>query len=203
MLNREGGLMIRKISRLFLKPDMFYEAVREEGFREPLVFILLVSAVIAVFTPVVNLLGWPSTDTSSAFQAQILAWRLTQTYLIPRLGIWAYAVEALLIVLLTLLLAALLAMFIHLLYRLAGGKGPLLQGWKSVCYGVGPCVLLGWVPYWSLFLASWSLILQFYFGPKVLYRLPEGRALLILALVVGSTLLEFALAGTTVGFGPG
>ena len=193
--------MIRKISRLFLEPNGFYEAVHEEGFREPLEFLLLVSAVIAVFTPIVNLLGLPSTDTSSAFKAQILAWNLTQTYLIPRLGIWAYIVEAFLIILLALLLATLLAVFIHLLYRIAGGKGSLLLGWKSACYGVGPCVLFGWVPYWSLFVASWSLILQFYSGPKVLYRLPEGRALLILAFIVGSTLLEFALASTTVGIG--
>jgi len=61
-------------------------------------------------------------------------------------------------------------------------------------------VLLGWVPYWSLFLGAWSLLLQFYCGPKVLYRMREGRALLILAFILGATLLEFATRGTTVGF---
>ncbi len=66
---------------------------------------------------------------------------------------------------------------------------------------MGPCVLLGWVPYWTLFVGAWSFVLQLYYGPKVLYRMREGRALLILAFFVGATLLEFATKGTTVGFG--
>jgi hypothetical protein len=69
-----------------------------------------------------------------------------------------------------------------------------------VCYGAGPCALLGWVPYWTLFVGAWSLVLQLYFGPKVLYRVREGRALLALAFFVGAALLEFATQGTTVGF---
>ena len=43
--------------------------------------------------------------------------------------------------------------------------------------------------------------MQLYFGPKMLYRMREGRALLILAFFVAATLLEFATKGTTVGFG--
>jgi hypothetical protein len=61
--------------------------------------------------------------------------------------------------------------------------------------------LLGWLPYWSFFMGVSSLVLQFYYGPKVLHKLPEGRALLILVFILGATLLEFALMGTTVGFG--
>jgi len=194
--------MFTKLVRLLKEPETFFEIVRSEGAHEPAAFLLAVSAVIALFTPLVNYLGWPSTDLSSSLQAQILAWRATETYLLPRLGRWAYTVEATLIVLLAVALAGIMTVFIHLLYRLLGGKGPLLNAWKAVCYGVGPCVLLGWVPYWSLFVATWSLILQFYYAPKVLYRLREGRAVGILAFVVGATLLEFATKGTTVGFGP-
>lgn len=194
--------MVRTLIRMLREPAEHFEAVRAEGAREPATFLLGVSAVIAVFTPLVNYLGWPSTDLSSSLQAQILAWRATEAYLLPRLGGWAYVAEAALIVLLAVALAGMLSVFIHLLYRLLGGRGPLLNAWKAVCYGVGPCVLLGWVPYWSLFVATWSLILQFYYAPKVLYRLREGRAVGILAIVVGATLLEFATRGTTVGFGP-
>jgi hypothetical protein len=194
--------MLRKLVRMLRDPAEHFEAIRAEGLREPFVFLLAVSAVIAVITPIVNCLGWPSTDTSSSLQAQILAWRLTETYLLPRLGGWAYAVECFLIMAFALSLAALLSVLIHLLYRVLGGHGSLLNAWKAVCYGVGPCVLFGWVPYWSLFVATWSLILQFYYAPKVLYRVREGRALCVLALIVGATLLEFAAKGTTVGFGP-
>jgi hypothetical protein len=192
--------MLKKLFSMLRDPGAFFEGARPEGYREPFVFLLQVSAVIAAFTPVVNYLGLPSTDRTSTYQAQIMAWRITSQQLLPGLGAWAYVVEAILILLLAVLLAPVMATFVHVLFRLLGGKGPLLNAWKAVCYGVGPCVLLGWVPYWSLFLGAWSLLLQFYYGPKVLYRMGEGRALLILAFILGATLTEFATAGTTVGF---
>jgi len=182
------------------EPQAFFEAVRKEGYREPLIFLVQVSAVIAFFTPIVNYLGWPSTDRTSTYQAQIIAWRITAEQLLPSLGAWAYVVEAFLILGLALVIAMFLAGFLHLIFRALGGQGPILNSWKAACYGVGPCVLLGWVPYWTLFVGAWSFVLQLYFGPKVLYRMREGRALLILAFFVGATFLEFVTKGTTVGF---
>lgn len=192
--------MFHKLFSMLRDPGAFFESTRPEGYRQPFLFLLQVSAVIAVFTPVMNYLGMPSTDRTSTYQAQIMAWRITSQQLLPRLGTWAYLLEAMLILALAVLLAPLIAAFVHVLFRLLGGQGPLLNSWKAVCYGVGPCVLLGWVPYWSLFLGAWSLLLQFYYGPKVLYRMREGRALVILAFILGATLLEFATKGTTVGF---
>jgi hypothetical protein len=192
--------MFRKLIRMLKEPDRFFPSLGEEGFREPFLFLISVCAVIAVFTPVAHLLGWPSTDLSASLQAQIVAWRTTQASLLPRLGGWAYLVEVPLILLLAVLFAAAMTVFLHLIYRIVGGKGTLLQAWKAVCYGVGPCLIFGWVPYWSLLVACWSLVIQFYYAPKTLYGVREGRALMILALVVGATLLEFATTGTTVGF---
>lgn len=192
--------MLKKLFYMLRDPGAFFESTRPEGFGEPFLFLLQVSAVIALFTPLMNYLGLPSTDRTSTFQAQIMAWRITSQQLLPRLGAWAYVVEAFLILALAALLAPVMAIFVHVLFRLVGGQGPLLNAWKAICYGVGPCAVLGWVPYWSLFLGAWSLLLQFYYGPKVLYRVREGRALLILAFILGATLLEFATKGTTVGF---
>jgi hypothetical protein len=193
--------MFRKLFWMLKEPQEFFEGIRQEGYREPFVFLLQVSAIIAFFTPIVNYLGWESTDRTSTYQAQILGWQITNEQLLPRLGAWAYVVEAFLIVGLAMVIALFLAAFIHLIYRVLGGQGSFLNAWKATCYGVGPCVLLGWVPYWTLFVGAWSFVLQLYFGPKVLYRMREGRALLILAFLVGATLLEFATKGTTVGFG--
>jgi hypothetical protein len=192
--------MIKKLIRLLKQPDEFYEDIREESARQPLIFFLQVSAIIAVFTPIVNYLGWPSADDSAAYQAQIMAWQVTEEQLIPALGGWAYVAEAFLILGLSLVVALFMTGFLHLIYRVLGGKGPLLNAWKAACYGVGPCVLLGWVPYWSPFVAVWSLLLQFYYGPKILYRMKEGIALAVLAFIVGATLLELMTKGTTVGF---
>ena len=193
--------MFKKLFSMLKEPEEFFRGVREEGFRKPLLFLIQVSAVIALFTPIVNYLGWPSTDRTSTYQAQIIAWKITSEQLLPRLGAWAYIVEAFLILALALVIALILAGFIHLIFRVFGGQGSFLDAWKATCYGTGPCVLLGWVPYWTLFVGAWSFVLQLYFGPKVLYRMRDGRALLILALFFGATLLEFTLKGTTVGFG--
>jgi hypothetical protein len=192
--------LLKKLFGMLLQPDEFFEGVREERTWQPFVFFLQVSAIIALFTPVVNYLGWPSTDQSAAFQAQIMAWQITEEQLLPALGGWAYVIEAVLILGLSLLIVMIMTGFLHLIFRLLGGKGPILNAWKAACYGVGPCVLFGWVPYWSLFVAAWSLLLQFYYGPKVLYQMREGTALAILAFIIGATLLELMTKGTTVGF---
>ncbi|MGC9350129.1 MAG: YIP1 family protein [Anaerolineae bacterium] len=192
--------MLRKLFWMLREPDAFFDALRGEGYREPFWFLFQVSAVIAFFTPIMNYLGFESTDRTSTYQAQIIAWRVTREQLLPLLGAWAYVVEFFLILALALGVALLLAGFLHLIYRVLGGRGPFLNAWKAVCYGTGPCVLLGWIPYWSLFVGAWSLVLQLYYAPKVLYRMREGRALLILAFLVGATLLEFVTKETTVGF---
>jgi hypothetical protein len=192
--------MFKKLFGMLRQPDEFFDCIREENARQPFVFFLQVSAIIALFTPVVNYLGWPSKDQSAAFQAQIMAWQITEEQLLPSLGGWAYVIEAFLILGLSLLILLFMTGFLHLIFRLLGGTGPILNAWKVACYGVGPCVLFGWIPYWSLFVAAWSLLLQFYYGPKVLYRMREGTALAILAFIFGATLLELMTKGTTVGF---
>ncbi|MBN1452894.1 MAG: YIP1 family protein [Anaerolineales bacterium] len=192
--------MFKKLYRMLRQPDEFFEDIRGESVQQPFVFFLQVSAIIALFTPVVNYVGWPSSDHSAAYQAQIMAWQITEKYLLPALGDWAYLIEAFLILGLSLVMVLFMTGFLHLIFRLLGGKGPILNAWKSACYGAGPCALLGWIPYWALFVAVWSLLFQFYYGPKTLYRMKEGMALIILACIVGATLLELMTKGTTVGF---
>ncbi len=189
-----------KLLSMLQQPDSFFDAARDEGYRQPLAFLVQVSTIIALFTPIANYLGWESSDRTSTYQAQIIAWRLTSERLLPRFGVWGYVLEPALVLGLALVIAPILALFLHLVFRLAGGQGPVLNAWKAVCYGTGPCVLFGWLPYWSLFVGAWSMVFQLYYGPKVLYRMREGRALFILAAFVGATLLEFVTKGTTVGF---
>jgi hypothetical protein len=193
--------MIGKFFKILSDPEGFFETTTGESYNQPFRFLLIISSIISIFTPIANYLGWPSTDISSVYQAQILAWRITEAHLIPLVDGWAFLIEGLLIMGLVMILAVFLTVFVHLIYLLIGGKAPLLAGWKAVCYGTAPCVLFGWVPYWSLFMATWAMILQVYVGPKTFYRPPKGRAIWVLSFLIGATLMEFALSGTTVGFG--
>jgi len=93
-------------------------------------------------------------------------------------------------------------LLLHLLYRVIGGKGSVSNAWKSMCYGVAPTVLGGFLPYIALFAASYSVLLQFYLGPKILYRAKESRAIFLLALIIAIIFIEMFVARTTVGFLP-
>ncbi len=85
--------MFRKLLWMLKQPEEVFEGVREEGCGEPFIFRLRVSAVIAFFAPIVDYLGSASTDRTSTYQAQILAWRITSEQLLPCLGAWAYVLK--------------------------------------------------------------------------------------------------------------
>ena len=93
-----------------------------------------------------------------------------------------------------------LTAFLHIIYRLVGGRGSVLNAWKAACCGFAPCILGGFLPYVSLFAGFYSFLLQLYLGPKILYKAKESRALVVLALLIALTFIEMFVLGTTVGF---
>jgi hypothetical protein len=92
-----------------------------------------------------------------------------------------------------------LTAFLHLLYRIIGGQGSILNAWKAACYGVGPCLLGGFLPYISLFAGFYSFAMQFYIGPRELYNAKEGRAIIIFVALIALTFIEMFVFGSTVG----
>jgi len=115
-------------------------------------------------------------------------------------GVYAYLIEAILIFGFAVSILFLLTFILHLVYRLIGGKGPVLNAWKAACYGVGSCLLGGFLPYVSLFAGFYSFAMQFYLGPMVLYRVKEGRAIIVFVVFIAMTFVEMIASGTTVGF---
>ncbi|MCP8304614.1 MAG: YIP1 family protein [archaeon] len=189
-----------RLSDLLKNPIEFFENVRDEDWKPAFRFFLLITTILSILTPIVNYLGIESTDSSSSYQAQILAYRFLEGTLLTRYGTSSYLIEAFLIMGLALVILLLLTGFLHLVFRLMDGRGSVLNAWKAACYGVGPCILGGFLPYIALFAAFYSLILQLYIGPRVLYRVRESRAMIFLAIVLALTFIEMFLKGTTVGF---
>jgi hypothetical protein len=181
-----------------MNPVDFFEEAKNEGARPAFVFSLKITMVISVVTPIVNYFGVESTDFSSAYQAQIMAYRLAKNYLLPQYGVYAYLCESILIFGFACMMLVFLAGFLHIVYKLMGGKGSILNGWKATCYGVGPCLLGGFLPYIALFAAFYSLLLQFYIGPKILYEVKEWKALLFLSMIIALTFIEMFMFGTTI-----
>jgi len=155
--------------------------------------------LISLVTPVLNLVGMESTDLSSSYQAQIIAYNLVKRNLISTYGVYAYVAEPFLIFGFSIPILVFLVVFLHAVYRLIGGEGPLLDAWKAACYGVEPCLLGGFLPYVSLFAGFYSFAIQFYLGPMTLYKAKEGRAIAVFVVFIALTFIEMFVLGTTVG----
>lgn len=185
---------------LLKNPSGFFESARLEGWKPSFKFFLQITVVLSIATPIVNYLGIESTDFSSSSQAQIIAYRLMQNSLLDQYGLYAYFIEALLILVFSCIILVFGTGFLHVIYKLMGGRGSILNAWKAMCYGVGPCVFGGFLPYLSLFAGFYSLLLQLYVGPKVLYEVQESRAIFLLAIIIALTFIKMFVLGTTVGF---
>jgi len=192
--------VFKKFLPLLMDPPAFFEMVRNEDWKPALIFFLEISFTLSTLTAIANYLGVESTDFSSAYQAQILAYRILKGTLLVQYGVYAYLLEVFLILGFAFLLLVFLTGFSHLVFRLMGGKGSILNGWKASCYGVGPCILGGFLPFISLFAAFYSLLLQLYIGPKILYAVKESRAIVFLSIMLALTFIEMFVRGTTVGF---
>ena len=174
--------------------------MRVEGWKPAFVFFVWVTLAISLVTPVVNFLGVVSTDLSSSYQAQILAYGIVKDYLLDSYGVVAFLVEPVLIFAFAVVMLFFLTGFLHLICWLIGGRGPVLNAWKAVCYGLGPCLLGGFLPYISLFAGFYSFAMQFYLGPMTLYNAKQGRAVVVFVALIAWTFIEMFVAGTTVGF---
>jgi len=80
------------------------------------------------------------------------------------------------------------------------GQGPILNAWKAACHGIGPCLLGGFLPYISLFVALYSFAMRFYLGPMTLYKAKESRAIIVFVAFITLTFIEMLVPGRTVGF---
>jgi hypothetical protein len=75
-----------------------------------------------------------------------------------------------------------------------------LYALKAACYGVGPCLLGGFLPYVSLFSGFYSFVMQFYIGPMTLYRTGEGKAIVVFVVFISLSFIEMFVLGKTTGF---
>jgi hypothetical protein len=189
-----------RLAKQLVDPAEFFSSTRNEGWKPSFVFFLWITLLLSLATSVVNLFGVGSTDFSAAYQSQIAAYNFVKSNLIPTYGAYGYLIEPLLIFAFAIPILFFLTLLLHVIYRLIGGKGSILNGWKAACYGTGPCVLGGFLPYISLFAAFYSLAMQFYLGPMTLYRAKESRAVVVFVSFIALAFIEMFMFGTTVGW---
>jgi hypothetical protein len=190
--------MLKQLKKQLAGPSRFFNDARDETWRPSFIFFLQITLIVSVITPMVNFFGIESNDLSSSYQAQILAFNLVKNNL-QAYGFLAYILEAVLILALAIPILLFLTFFLHIIYRIIGGQGSILNAWKAACYGVGPCLLGGFLPYISLFAGFYSFAMQFYIGPQELYNVKEGRAIIVFVALIALTFIEMFVFGSTVG----
>ena len=184
---------ISTLVQQLLDPSEFFKRRRDEDWRPSFVFFVWVTLFLSVATSVANFFGIESTDFSAAYS-------IVKNHFVPVYGACAYLIEPLLIFAFAIPLLFFLALILHVTYKLTGGEGSILNGWKAACYGTGPCLLGGFLPYISLFAAFYSLAMQFYIGPMILYSAKESKAIAIFTSFVAMAFIEMFVFGTTVGW---
>ena len=192
--------MIKRLANQLANPSEFFDSVRTESWKPAFIFFLWVTSFVSVVTPIVNCFGIKSTDVSSSYQAQIIAYNIVKNNLVDVYGVYAYFIEAALIFVFAIPILLILTLLLHLIYRVIGGQGSMKNAWKAAAYGVGPCLLGGFLPYISLFAGFYSFAMQFYLGPMTLYKAKESRAIAIFVAFIALTFIEMFVLGTTVGF---
>jgi len=192
--------VLSTLLKQLVNPTEFFNNTRNEGWKPSFLFFLWITLFVSIATPLVNFLGVESTDFSAAYQSQIAAYNIVKNNLFHTYGVYAYLVEPFLIFSFAIPILFCLTLLLHVTYRLIGGKGSILNGWKAACYGIGPCLLGGFLPYISLFAAFYSFAMQFYLGPMTLYKAKENRAIVVFTSFIALAFIEMFMFGTTVGW---
>ena len=164
-----------KIKTVLASPSRFYNSVKAEtGFKAPMVYLLVMSAVSVVLSMVYSYTGLPGSTASSV--SGVLAG-------IPLA--WISGIVA------TFIIAAVFHIFVYLL----GGKNGFLQTFKSDVYGSTPTYLLGWIPYVNIAVGIYALFYLIPKGISIQHNMSMGRAILAILLpVVIIVLVIFLLA---------
>lgn len=95
----------------------------------------------------------------------------------------------------TLILAAVFGLFLHIFVYLVGGRKGVWQTEKTVFYSLTPMFVLGWIPLIGLIVGGiWSIVLGV-IGVRELHGIPDTKAAIavILAIVIAAVIVIILL----------
>jgi hypothetical protein len=173
-------------------PLAFFESVRGEGWWQPYRYFLVVALVLSILSPAAWALGVDGgTPLSTSTTAQRDVYRWWHDGLSPRMGSASLPLAMLALCLEMHIVLAVFALILHVVFRLLRGRGPLLNAWKSISYGIAPALAFGFLPYVGLLVGVYATVLQLSVAPSVMYRVRDGRAYALLAVVLAISIAAF------------
>ena len=160
-----------------LSPVETFRKVRDTDLGDSLRYYLLLLAINAVLSVIVNLAiaGSVWMVFSDLFKQAGLA--------VPAVAGAGVIIIALVMIIVQFVLVFIGAAWLHLFVYLLGGRRGYLQTLKAITFGSTPAMLFGWIPFAGLLAAIWSLVLGF-FGIRELQDLTTIKAALAVILAI-------------------
>jgi len=160
-----------------LSPVETFRKVRDTDLGDSLRYYLLLLAINAVLSAIVNLsiAGSVWMVFSDLFKQAGLA--------VPAVAGAGVIIIALVMIIVQFVLVFIGAAWLHLFVYLLGGRRGYLQTLKAITFGSTPAMLFGWIPFAGLLAAIWSLVLGF-FGIRELQDVTTIKAALAVILAI-------------------
>lgn len=178
--------------RVVSDPLVFFESIRDQGFGPPYRYFLAVALVLSILSPLAwacGVDGGSPINTSTTAQRDVYHWWYDTLH--PQLGNLSFPVAMFALLVDMHIVLALFTPIMHLVFRAMGGQGPFSSAWKAVCYGIAPSIVLGFLPFIGLLVGVYATLLQLYVAPACLYRLKDGRAYLLLVVILSVAIAAF------------
>jgi hypothetical protein len=186
------GLVKRNLaiaSGMLRDPVRALGEIGSEKSLHALSFLLMFGAVTAFLTPLQVHLGFEDVNGLHAGgQAEFLAMDISRLY---SLGIeWRpFMIEIFYVVILLVSTG-----YLHIIFKVAGGKGSAADTFKMIAYGDAPGLLFGWIPYFATVSAVWAAVIQMLFAPIVVHKISWGRTAIIFAALLGLGIIDIAIS---------
>ncbi len=179
---------------VFLDPYTFFQTARDRGEAVDVVrYYVVMSVILAILTPVANVLGFPSDVIHASTNAQMTAYKFAPVFE-QYTGASRHLWTALLTIVFMVLKLPVFTAFYHVSARLLGGKGGWLQSLRMTVYAATPAMVFGWVPYSDFLFGLWAGLLAV---PALYYLhgVPWGRATVYASFLLGFQILYVILTG--------
>lgn len=173
-------------------PQTFFDAARAEGWWPAYRYFLVIALVLSILSPLAWTLGVDgSSPVTTSTTAQRDVYRWWQDTLVPLMGPLSLPIAMLALLLDMHIVLLLFTPILHFVFRGMRGQGPLLNAWKAICYGMAPTIGLGFMPYIALAVGVYATLIQLSIGPSTLYRIRDGRAYLLVVVILSIAIVAF------------
>lgn len=174
------------------EPQAFFEHSQGESWWPAYHYFLIVAVVLSILSPLAWALGVDgSSPINTSLTAQRDTYRWWRDALQPQLGSWSYLLGMVILLLTTHVVLLFWTPIMHIIFRVLGGQGTLLNAWKAICYGMAPTIFMGFLPMVGLLTGVYATLLQLSIGPATLYRLRDGRAYILVVIVLSIAITFF------------